>query len=129
MPPEPMPATAPVKPKSAAKSFDSVDPSVVTTATDRKPIAGTALCLSGGGSRAMLFHAGAILRLAEVGALGDIDSVSSVSGGSITAGLLARVWVRNRGVPTASIVRSGLIAPLLNLSRSEERRVGKECRL
>ena len=116
MPPEPVPTTAPVKPKSAATSFDPVDPSVVTTAAERKPIAGTALCLSGGGSRAMLFHAGAILRLAEVGALGGVDCVSSVSGGSITAGLLAMVWVRNRGAPTPPIVRSELIAPLLDLS-------------
>lgn len=56
------------------------------------PQAGIALCLSGGGSRAMLFHVGAILRLNELGLLGRVDRFSSVSGGSITAGVLARRW-------------------------------------
>ncbi len=56
------------------------------------PQEGVALCLSGGGSRAMLFHAGALLRLNELGALGSLQRVSSVSGGSITAGVLARAW-------------------------------------
>ena len=103
-------------PKSAASSFDPVDPSVVTTATDRKPKAGMALCLSGGGSRAMLFHAGAILRLAEVGVLPRLDCVSAVSGGAITAGLLAKVWVRNGGPPSPTVVKAELIEPLLDLS-------------
>jgi NTE family protein len=53
---------------------------------------GTALCLSGGGFRAMLFHAGAIRRLNEFGLLGRLSRVSSVSGGSITAGVLALHW-------------------------------------
>ena len=47
---------------------------------------GIALCLSGGGYRAMLFHVGAIWRLNELGYLPKLDRVSSVSGGSITAG-------------------------------------------
>ncbi len=53
---------------------------------------GIALCLSGGGYRAMLFHAGALIRLNELGYLPKIDRVSSVSGGSITAGVLALNW-------------------------------------
>lgn len=53
-----------------------------------------ALCLSGGGYRAMLFHAGALLRLGETGWLSRLDRVSSVSGGSITAGMLALAWAR-----------------------------------
>jgi len=56
---------------------------------------GVALCLSGGGFRAALFHLGALRRLAEVGALGAVDTVSSVSGGSILAAHLAerlRPW-------------------------------------
>lgn len=53
---------------------------------------GVALCLSGGGYRAMLFHLGAIIRLNEMGHLKTIDRVSSVSGGSITAGVLGLVW-------------------------------------
>jgi NTE family protein len=51
-----------------------------------------ALCLSGGGYRAMLFHAGALWRLNELGYLPKLDLVSSVSGGSITAGVLAKHW-------------------------------------
>ena len=46
-----------------------------------------ALCLSGGGYRAMLFHVGALWRLNELGLLPRLDRVSSVSGGSITAGV------------------------------------------
>ncbi|TIV90811.1 MAG: patatin-like phospholipase family protein, partial [Mesorhizobium sp.] len=55
---------------------------------------GLGLCLSGGGYRAMLFHAGALCRLNEAGLLQEIDMVSSVSGGSIAAGLLAVIWPR-----------------------------------
>jgi NTE family protein len=51
-----------------------------------------ALCLSGGGYRAMLFHAGALWRLNELGWLPKLDRISSVSGGSIAAGVLARHW-------------------------------------
>ena len=40
----------------------------------------------------MLFHVGAILRLNELGLLARVERFSSVSGGSITAGLLARRW-------------------------------------
>jgi NTE family protein len=53
---------------------------------------GVALCLSGGGYRAMLFHVGAIWRLNELGYLPKLDRVSSVSGGSITAGALGLNW-------------------------------------
>jgi NTE family protein len=40
----------------------------------------------------MLFHVGALWRLNEAGLLGNITRVSSVSGGSITAGVLALAW-------------------------------------
>lgn len=53
---------------------------------------GTALCLSGGGYRAMLFHVGVLWRLNEAGLIRGLKRVSSVSGGSITAGVLARNW-------------------------------------
>ncbi len=56
--------------------------------------AGVALCLSGGGYRAMLFHVGALWRLYETGILGGVARISSVSGGSITAGLLGLKWPR-----------------------------------
>ena len=53
---------------------------------------GAALSLSGGGYRAMVFHIGALWRLNEVGLLGKLKRISSVSGGSITAGVLALCW-------------------------------------
>jgi NTE family protein len=52
----------------------------------------TGLCLSGGGYRAMLFHAGAIFRMNELGLLGKLDRVSSVSGGSMAAAALALAY-------------------------------------
>jgi NTE family protein len=51
-----------------------------------------ALCLSGGGYRAMLFHLGALMRLNEASLLKGLNRVSSVSGGSITAGMLGLKW-------------------------------------
>src|SRR5690242_3252791 len=57
-----------------------------------RPQPGIALCLSGGGYRAMLFHLGSVWRLNQVGLLKRIARVSSVSGGSITAGMLGMVW-------------------------------------
>jgi NTE family protein len=51
-----------------------------------------ALCLSGGGYRAMLFHLGTLWYLNDAGYLPKLDRVSSVSGGSITAGVLALRW-------------------------------------
>lgn len=59
------------------------------TETSRK---GLALCMSGGGFRAMLFHAGSLTRLNELGLLPALDFVSSVSGGSIAAGILGSRW-------------------------------------
>lgn len=56
------------------------------------PRPGIGVCLSGGGYRAMLFHAGALWRLNDLGVLGDVQRISSVSGGSITAGVLALAW-------------------------------------
>jgi NTE family protein len=53
---------------------------------------GIALCLSGGGYRAMLFHTGVLWRLNEIGLLPKLNRISSVSGGSITAGVLALNW-------------------------------------
>lgn len=55
---------------------------------------GIALCLSGGGYRAMIFHLGVLWRLNELGYLSRLDRVSSVSGGSITAAMLGLKWNR-----------------------------------
>jgi NTE family protein len=69
---------------------------VSTGSTDDldNPKPGIALCLSGGGYRAMLFHVGSLWRLAELGYLPRLDRVSSVSGGSITAAFLGLKWAR-----------------------------------
>jgi NTE family protein len=67
-----------------------------TERRERGPSPGTALCLSGGGYRAMLFHVGALWRLNEAGYLPRIERVSSVSGGSITAGVLGLAWSKLR---------------------------------
>jgi len=66
---------------------------IALTEPARAPI--IALCLSGGGFRAALFHLGAVRRLNELGVLGRVSVISSVSGGSILAGHLAervRPW-------------------------------------
>ena len=78
------------------------EPSATSHATDNEPDApdqpapsgrrhrqGMALCLSGGGYRAALFHLGAVRRLDELGILAQVDTISGVSGGSLVANLLA----------------------------------------
>jgi len=53
---------------------------------------GAGLALSGGGFRATLFHIGSLWRLNELGYLPRLKRISSVSGGSITSGILALAW-------------------------------------
>jgi NTE family protein len=66
---------------------------LIDTGSEHKKVEpGTALCLSGGGYRAMVFHVGALWRLNELGYLPKLVRVSSVSGGSITAALLGPKW-------------------------------------
>ena len=66
---------------------------------------GVGLALSGGGYRAVLFHCGALLRLNEAAALGNLKRISSVSGGSIVAGVLAVKWAK-------LVIRDGRITNL-----------------
>jgi NTE family protein len=66
----------------------------IPTDTEDGPHEGIALCLSGGGYRAMLFHLGALWRLNELAYLPRLARISSVSGGSITAGLIGHRWKR-----------------------------------
>jgi NTE family protein len=78
---------------------------------------GIALCLSGGGYRAMLFHVGAVWRLNELGYLPKLNRISSVSGGSITNGVLAVNWPKLRydnGVATN--LDELFVRPLRNLA-------------
>jgi NTE family protein len=76
------------------------DPPPTTAVEPATPAGSTidsllALCLSGGGFRAALFHLGALRRLNELGILSKVHTISSVSGGSILAAHLAtnlRPW-------------------------------------
>jgi NTE family protein len=73
------------------------------------------LCLSGGGSRAVVFHLGALIRLNELGLLKRIRRISGVSGGSITAGVLGIRWQELDFAPetgVASNLRSLVVEPL-----------------
>ena len=55
----------------------------------KKQRSGIGLALSGGGYRAALFHLGALRRLNELGILAQLQTISSVSGGSIVSAHLA----------------------------------------
>jgi len=113
---------------AAPESLDLAAPISIDTEPDREaehegkqrdePEKGIALCLSGGGYRASLFHTGALWRLNESGYLPQVDRVSSVSGGSITAAVLAQAWPRlgfdHRGV--AKAFESEVVGPLRRLT-------------
>jgi NTE family protein len=79
--------------------------------------AGAALCLSGGGYRSVLFNAGSVLRMAEVGLLASTTRVCGVSGGAIVAALVAVQWSRlaNDGF-SAAAVRREVVDPLRALT-------------
>ncbi len=85
-------------------------------AAARAPHDSTALCLSGGGYRAMLFHVGALWRLYDAKLLGSIARISSVSGGSITAGVLALNWKRLSFDPGR--IQSDFVPHFVNAIRS-----------
>jgi NTE family protein len=74
MPNEPSHVANPSSPVRDAAGAEDVQP-------------GIGVCLSGGGYRAMVFHVGVPWRLNELGYLPRLERVSSVSGGSITAGV------------------------------------------
>jgi len=76
------------------------------------PEEGIALALSGGGFRATLFHIGACWRLLELGVLGKLKRISSVSGGSIFAGVLAASWDQLRADFTTANYQALVVDPL-----------------
>jgi len=79
---------------------------------------GLALCLSGGGYRAMLFHLGALWCLNDRGWLPRLARVSSVSGGSITAAVLGMKW-RSLEFDDASVATNFdelVVAPLRKMA-------------
>ena len=83
-----------------------------------QPQPGIALCLSGGGYRAMLFHLGSLWRLNEFGYLKKLDRISSVSGGSITAGMLGFKWAKLAfdGKGVAGNFAQEVVAPIRGLA-------------
>lgn len=101
-------ATAPVHITDTGSAFDSTI----------NPESGIALCLSGGGYRAMLFHLGALWRLNEWGYLRKLTRISSVSGGSITAAVLGFKWSKlafdERGV--AQAFQAEVVQPVRGLA-------------
>ena len=80
------------------------------------PTGGVGLCLSGGGYRAMLFHVGALWRLVEADKLREITRISSVSGGSITAGVLALAWPDLAAGGGVGAFKAKVVEPLRNLA-------------
>ena len=85
-----------------------------------EPEPGMALCLSGGGYRAMLFHIGVLWRLNEARLLPRLKRVSSVSGGSITAGVLARNWADLEFVDDrAQSFSDAVVDPVRELARTD----------
>jgi len=137
-----MPLLAPVQPARSAPPpataqgvatdepllTPSPDRVVTTTAADepegppaagRRP--GIGLCLSGGGYRAMLFHVGVLWRLNELGYLPKLDRISSVSGGSITAGALAVGWsgLRFDARGVATNFNEQFVTPVLRMADTD----------
>jgi NTE family protein len=102
---------------SLEESLSPVRPAVERP-PDKLVEPGVALCLSGGGYRAMLFHAGALKRLNELAYLPRLDRVTSVSGGSITAGVLGVRWSDLRFNPDGVAVNfdDEVLAPLRALA-------------
>jgi NTE family protein len=76
------------------------------------------LSLSGGGYRAMLFHLGALWRLNDAGMLPKLERISSVSGGSITAAVLARHWseLEFDGNDVAQTFSAAVVDPIRRLA-------------
>jgi NTE family protein len=87
---------------------------------------GIALCLSGGGYRAALFHLGALQRLNELGILTSVDTITSISGGSVAAAVIAAHAIDHPSQwQTAGSVladwETGIAEPLRRLARTNIR--------
>ncbi|HWZ37320.1 MAG TPA: patatin-like phospholipase family protein [Bradyrhizobium sp.] len=83
---------------------------------------GIGIALSGGGFRAMLFHAGALARMNELGLVSKAKRIASVSGGSITSGYLAVKWA-DLGKADANGAfanfKTVVVEPILGFSRQK----------
>jgi NTE family protein len=87
---------------------------------DKEAQPGIGIALSGGGFRAMLFHAGALARMNELGLLAKAKRISSVSGGSIISGYLAMKWAelgKSIANDTFANFKATLVEPILAFSR------------
>src|SRR5208337_1627607 len=80
--------------------------------------AGIGVAASGGGFRAMLFHVGAFIRLAELKLLPRAKRISSVSGGSITTAYLACAW-QNLVEANFENLREVFVEPMLAFAREK----------
>ncbi|MDQ6770884.1 MAG: patatin-like phospholipase family protein [Gemmatimonadota bacterium] len=113
-------------------SADSPDPVVradATTPHDEKYLpapkaarSGIGLCLSGGGFRATLFHLGALRRLNELGVLGQLRTITSVSGGSIMSAVLAAALAEPAGMAAGRLGDFEGVARRIRAFTSADRR-------
>ena len=85
--------SAPEEPPALTGSADARLTAVIAR---RHAISRTALCLSGGGIRSASFAIGVMQGLAGLGVLGDIDYLSTVSGGGY-AGSWLSAWLLHNG--------------------------------
>jgi NTE family protein len=101
-----------------APQLDKIlSPVVDGRATTDQPSEAVGLCLSGGGYRAMLFHVGVLWRLNEMGWLPKLSRVASVSGGSITAGVLGLSWNELAFVRGIAVnFKEKIVAPLRQMA-------------
>ena len=115
IPPPPPPGDPTLAQLEAARATAHHGPSAL------RPRHGSALCLSGGGFRASLFHLGALRRLDELGVLGSLRTISAVSGGAVLANLLLHPdleWPDPlRGPGRVGGLEELVAAPLLDLTR------------
>ncbi len=105
-------------PATTVNPFPDTHAEIVDEESGKQASEGIALCLSGGGYRAMLFHTGAIVRLNELGLLPKLKRVSSVSGDSITAGVLGLNWKKLNfdANGRASNLKELLVAPMQTMA-------------
>ena len=92
------------------------------TAIENRPL-GTALCLSGGGYRAALFHLGVLRCLHEMGILKKVELISSVSGGSILSAFFARrlFELRENGKKEIGDFETDIAAPFRDIVKNDIR--------
>ena len=77
------------------------------------------VCLSGGGYRATLFHLGVMWALNDAGLLSEVDRLSGVSGGAITAAVVGANWDNLKWAPDRSATtnfREQIADPILMLT-------------